>query len=41
MIGDRDVDDLSTSCSRITRTNSSRNVTVGTTNKSAAMIWLA
>ena len=29
------------SCPRMTSTNSSRNVTVGTTNRSAATIWLA
>jgi hypothetical protein len=35
------VDDLSAVVARITRTKSSRNVTVGTTKRSAAMIWLA
>jgi hypothetical protein len=41
MIGHRDVDDPSALVFENTSTKRSRNVTVGTTKRSAAMIWLA
>ena len=41
MIRDRHVDDPTTVVRKDHKDKKSRNVTVGTTNRSAAMIWLA